>query len=111
MKIIVQRIMKIVLETLGLSSARGRLIFFVLISLCVFVLPPKLPVSFSVWQRMGEPAPSIGLTRAYRLVLHGDLSAAWQQNKLIYVVIVVGGAILIKDVMNLAGAKHAKVST
>lgn len=88
---------KVLLETIGLSTARGRLIFFVVLSVVVFLMPPRWPVTFSVWQRLHVPSPSIGLTRAYRHLLHGDVRAAWQQNKLIFAVVAIGGLVLLKD--------------
>lgn len=92
---------RVLIETVGLSSPRGRIIFFVLISAAIFAMPPRWPVTFSVWHRLGIASPSIGLTRAYRLVLHGDFIHAWQQNKLIYVVILVGGVVLAQDVRTI----------
>lgn len=91
----------LLVEIVGLSSPRGRLLFFVVISAVIFLAPPKWPISFSLWQHLGVPSPSIGLTRAYRLVLHGDFAAAWQQNKLIYAVIIIGGWLLAKDIFAL----------
>lgn len=99
----------LILEILGLSSSRGRVIFFVLVSTAIFLEPPAWPITFSVWQHLGIEAPSIGLTRAYRYVLHGEFVQAWQQNKLIFVVIVVGGAVIAKDMLTLL-RKYKKVA-
>ncbi len=104
MKIKLQRITQVFIETIGLSSPRGRLIFFMLLSLCIFILPPKWPVSFSVWRYLGIRSPSIGLTRAYRHVLHGDVRSAWKQNGLIFAVLIVGGTVLFNDVVSLTRA-------
>ncbi len=92
---------KVLFEVIGLSTARGRLVFFVVLSVIVFLMPPRWPVTFSIWQWLHVPSPSIGLTRAYRLVLHGDIAAAWQQNKLIFAVLIVGGILLIKDILTI----------
>ncbi len=72
-----------------------------LVSVIIFLMPPKWPVTFSVWQQLHLPSPSIGMTRAYRHVLHGEFAAAWRQNKLIFAVIGAGGAIIAKDVSTL----------
>lgn len=80
-----------------------------LLSLIIYLMPAKWPVTFSVWQWLHIRSPSIGLTRAYRLVLHGDLAGAWQQNKLIFAVIAVGGLILLKDAAYII--KTARKST
>lgn len=92
---------QLLLEVVGLSSPRGRLIFFVLISTIIFVAPAKWPFTFSVWQHLGIASPSIGLSRAYRFLLHGDFARAWQQNKLIYAVVIIGGILLIKDTLKI----------
>jgi len=96
------------IETIGLSTSRGRIIFFVLLSTIIFIVPAKWPFTFSVWQHLGIAAPSIGLTRAYRDLLHGEFTHAWQQNKLIYAVVIVGGIVLIKDVLTLL-YEHTKI--
>ena len=55
----------------------------------------------SLWGNLGwKQAPSIGLTRAYWLLLHGNAVAAWHRNWLIYAVLAVGLPIILKDVYN-----------
>jgi len=92
---------RLLIETIGLSTPRGRILFFIALSTIIFLVPAKWPFTFSLWQHLGIASPSIGLTRAYRFVLHGDFSEAWRQNKLIYAVVIVGGTLLIKDALTL----------
>lgn len=96
-----KRLGQLAVEVLGLSSPRGRIIFFVLVSAAIGIGPAKWPISLSVWQHFDLSSPSIGLTRAYRFLLHGDIIGAWQQNKLIFAVIAVGAPLLIKDILQL----------
>jgi hypothetical protein len=95
------RYAKTLLEVIGLQTARGRLLFFVVASVIIFILPTKVLGGFSIWQRLDIPSPSIGLTRAYHYILHGDLERAWQQNSLIFVVLLIGLPLLTKDVYNV----------
>ena len=86
----------------SLRSARGRLLFFVLASVVIFVLPIQILSHFSIWGFIGfDQAPSIGLTRAYHYVLHADFSAAWHRNRLIFVILLVGLPLLAKDGYNV----------
>lgn len=88
----------LLVETVGLQSPRGRLVFFALITIAVFVVPYDWLAHLSLWQALHIPAPSIGLTRAYHLPLHGNLSGAWRRNELIFPVLVVGAIVLGNDV-------------
>ena len=96
-----KQVRKILFEIIGLSSPKGRLLFFMLASIAIFSLPAKSSITLSVWKNLGIQAPSIGLTRAYRYLLHGDVQNAWLQNKLIFIVLFVGGIILVRDVIAL----------
>jgi hypothetical protein len=84
-----------------LQTARGRLLFFAVISLLIFVAPYEWLGRLSIWQALNIPSPSIGLTRAYHLLLHGDFEGAWQRNKLIFVVIAIGLFILVRDILTV----------
>jgi len=95
------KIGRLLIETIGLSTPRGRIIFFIALSTIIFIVPAKWPFTFSVWQHLGIASPSIGLTRAYRFILHANFSEAWRQNKLIYAVIIIGGTLLVKDALKL----------
>ena len=87
------------LDIIGLQTPAGRLIFFAMASAAIYVLPQSLLGEFSLWARIGlENAPSVGLTRAYNHVLHGNLAAAWTRNSLIFVVIAVGLPLLVNDI-------------
>lgn len=98
---------QIVLDVVGLRTPAGRLLLFALVSLAVFVIPQGFIGDISIWSRLGfDNAPSIGLTRAYRHVLHGDLSAAWARNPLIFLVLLIGVPMLIKDAFKLARNKR-----
>jgi hypothetical protein len=87
-------------EVIGLRSSRGRVVFFAAATIMIYLAPISLLAGLSLWQRLGIPSPSIGLTRAYHYFLHGDLHHAWQQNKIIYVILCLGLPIIIKDAYN-----------
>jgi hypothetical protein len=84
-------------EFIGLQSARGRLFFFATITIIIYLAPYHLLGHLSIWQALHIPSPSIGLTRAYHLFLHGDFGGAWERNKLIYLVFAVGFPVLMRD--------------
>jgi hypothetical protein len=91
-----------VINIIGLQTPAGRLVFFALASAVIFMLPQTVLAEFSLWARVGfEDAPSIGLTRAYNHVLHGNFAAAWARNHLILVVLAVGVPMLLTDVRKL----------
>lgn len=103
-----KRLGKLAIEIIGLQSARGRLVFFCIVTVIIFLLPYSLLGNLSIWQRIGlEWAPSIGLTRAYWLVLHLDFAAAWQKNPLIYAVLAIGLPLLGKDILSLRQYRRA----
>jgi hypothetical protein len=89
------------LEIVGLQTPRGRLAFFGIASLLIFVAPYSWLAHLSLWQHLGLPAPSIGLTRAYWQVLHLHFAAAWQRNHLIYVVLALGLPLLAWDAVKV----------
>lgn len=88
---------KLLIEVVGLQTPRGRLIFFAVVTLGVVLAPFDWLSNLSLWQRLDIPSPSIGLTRSYKLLLSGDIVAAWERNRLIFVVIAVGGPIIVRD--------------
>jgi hypothetical protein len=92
-------------EIIGLQSPRGRLLFFAVITLIIFVSPYDWFAKLSLWQHLGVPSPSIGLTRAYWLFIHFDPIGAWERNKLIYAVLLVGLPLLLKDVHTIINKK------
>lgn len=89
------------IEVIGLQSPRGRIIFFTIASISIFLTPYRLLSELSLWQRLGLDVPSVGLTRAYWHVLHLDVVAAWERNPLIFLVIAVGLPIIILDIYKL----------
>ncbi len=93
--------MSLAIECLGLQTARGRLTFFMIASLFIYLLPIDVLSHLSLWQKLDIDAPSIGLTRAYHHVLHGNFEGAWDQNRLIFVVVALGLPIIAKDVYNV----------
>ncbi|RIK09812.1 MAG: hypothetical protein DCC49_05190 [Acidobacteria bacterium] len=92
-------------EFAGLQTPVARLTAFGAITGVVLVVPyerleagPEL----SLWARLGVPAWSIGLTRAYSKLLSGNVRGAFEQNPLIFPVVAVVGAIAAADVRALA---------
>lgn len=97
------------IELISLSTPRARIIFWALATAIIFVLPYRFFENLSLWQRLGwDSAPSIGLTRAYWLLIHGDIAAAWERNSLIFVVVAVGVPMLIRDAYTLVRSKTSK---
>ncbi|HET7630002.1 MAG TPA: DUF2752 domain-containing protein [Candidatus Saccharimonadales bacterium] len=98
---------KLFIETIGLQTERGRLLFFTVASLIILALPYNALAHLSLWQRLGfDSAPSIGLTRAYWQVLHLDIDAAWSRNPLIFLVLAVGLPLLAIDAWRLVRARR-----
>ena len=93
--------MRALLNIVGLQTPHGRLLFFCAVSLTVYLLPVHILAQLSLWNHLGLPAPSIGLTRAYHHVLHGDFTAAYHQNRLIYAILAIGLPLLAKDAYNV----------
>jgi hypothetical protein len=90
------------LETIALQSPRGRIIFAVLAILFIYLSPYRWFESLSLYKRAGLTwVPSIGLTRSFWHLIHGDLAAAWERNWLIFPVIFVGLSIVALDIYKL----------
>jgi hypothetical protein len=86
------------IQIVTLSTPRGRLMFVGIASSIIFVAPFAWVAHLSLWQRLGlDWAPSIGLTRAYWLFIHGHPRAAMAFNWLIIPVLIVGGTLLARD--------------
>jgi hypothetical protein len=96
---------KLVVETVGLQTPRGRLLFFGIVSTGIFLAPYSWLSHLSLWQYIGVNSPSIGLTRAYWRLLHGDVAGAYERNPLIFVVLAVGVPLLVFDIIKLARAR------
>lgn len=93
-------------SVVGLQTPAGRILFFVAVTIGVFLVPFRWLENLSLWKRLDIPSPSIGLTRAYWRLLHGDVAGAWQQNKLIFVVIAIGGSLLAHDIYQLVASRR-----
>jgi len=88
-------------EIIGLQTPRGRLTCFAAITAAIYVMPFSLLKHLSLWQLLHVNSPSIGLTRAYWLIMHGSPVAAWHTNELIYLVLPVVLAISITDILRI----------
>ncbi|GAC1387630.1 MAG: hypothetical protein NVS1B7_0280 [Candidatus Saccharimonadales bacterium] len=104
---------KLAVETIGLSTPRGRLIFFSAVTAFIYVMPIKFLSHLSLWGQLGFRSPTIGLTRAYHYVLHGQFVKASQQNALVFTVLAIGIPIIFKDVYTMVifiteGKYHAR---
>ena len=101
-----------IIALLTLQSPSSRLIVFAVLSLGIFFAPYHWLAHLSLWQHIGIQAPSIGLTRAYWLLLHGDPAGAWERNALIFLVLAIGIPLLIRDsyLLMLATAPSRPVS-
>lgn len=83
-----------------LSTPRQRLLVWGLLTVIIYFSQFNWLENLSLYKRIGlEWAPSIGLTRAYWLFIHGNAPAAINMNPLIIPVIIAGGIVLIKDAL------------
>lgn len=99
---------QLVAETITLSTPRGRLIFALTANIAIFASRYHWLSNLSLYQRLGlDWAPSIGLTRAYWKVLHGDLAGAWERNWLIFPVMTVLWCIVALDLYALVRGRGA----
>jgi Protein of unknown function (DUF2752) len=103
-----KKIQQQIIDIVSLQTPRGRLLFFVITTLAIYVAPYGWLSNLSIWQRLGIPSPSIGLTRAYWKLLHADPGGAWERNKLIYLVLAVGIPLLLKDCYTLWYTRKSK---
>lgn len=85
-----------------MQSPRGRLAVAALVHLALFFVPYRWLTNLSLYKLLGlNWVPSIGLTRAYWLLLHGDLVAAWQRNWFIFPVLTVMWSIVALDTYSI----------
>lgn len=97
-----------VAEFAGLQTPAARLTAFGAITAVLYVLPHEQLIKspeLSLWARLGIPAWSIGLTRAYSKLLHRDVRGAFELNPLIFPVLGVVAAIAITDVRALIASR------
>lgn len=95
-----RRLLLMLVEVLGLQTPRGRLLAFT----AVFVVGVLLSwgwlawvPTLSIYEHLGIPSPSIGLTEALIALLSGDFTGAFARNWLIYPVVSVAVALLAMD--------------
>lgn len=101
---------KILIEAITLQSPRGRIIIATTVHFVLAIVPYSWLANLSLYKLIGiDWAPSIGLTRAYWLLLHGDLAGAWQRNALLFPVLAVMWSIVALDVYKIFNQHHRKV--
>ncbi|MDZ7744595.1 MAG: DUF2752 domain-containing protein [Candidatus Saccharibacteria bacterium] len=97
------------LNVVGLQTPAGRLVAFAAVTAFVYVTSvfriTWIP-NLSLYKYLGINAPSIGLTRAFRLLINGDVSGAWQMNWLIFPVVAIVLGIVIIDITKLMRKKQ-----
>lgn len=86
-------------EAVTLSSARGRIFFFCMLTGILLIIPYHTLESthLSVYAWLKLPSPSVGLTRAYWKLIHGDVVGAWHRNALIFVIVAVWSFVMGRD--------------
>lgn len=97
-----KRFLALFLETISLQTARGRLLFAGTAHLLLVIVPYHWLDNLSLYKHLGiHHSPSIGLTRAYWLILHSHLAESWQRNWMIFPVLAVGWSIVALDCYQL----------
>ncbi|MCX6804708.1 MAG: DUF2752 domain-containing protein [Patescibacteria group bacterium] len=106
-----------ILNIIGLQTPMARLTVFTGTTICLYSISYSSLLqtpTLSLFSRLNIPSPSIGLTRAYWLLIHGDLNGAWQMNKLVYLVALVLAGIIVVDgialLRKVASTKDGKLS-
>ncbi len=90
------------LSWLTLSTPQSRIGIWALLTIGIWAAPFSWLGQLSLYGRLGlDSAPSIGLTRSYWYVLHGDFTDAWHMNYLIFVVLAIGLPLLALDILKL----------
>lgn len=93
-----------ILNTIGLQTPFSRIAAILSVTTFLYLIHYQSLLSIptvSVYSRLNIPSPSIGLTRAYWYLIHGEFQSAWNMNKLIYFVAVVLATIVVVDVIRL----------
>lgn len=102
-----KKVLKLAQDIVALQSPIGRLVFATIAITAIFFAKYSWLENLSLYKRLGLAwVPSIGLTRAFWYLIHGELVAAWQRNWLIFPVLFVGLSILAVDVYRLASQKR-----
>ncbi len=89
------------LEVISLQTERGRLVFALMAHVVLLIVPYAWLSNLSLYKLLGINSPTIGLTRAYWLLIHGRPADAWERNWLIFPVMAVGWSIVALDVWHL----------
>ena len=91
-------------DMIGLQKPGPRLVMVLLLHCLLLIVTYKAleGAGLSLFGRLDIPSPSIGLTRAYWLLLHGNINAAYAMNPLIFIVAPVIWALIFKDIYTLA---------
>ncbi|HTE57313.1 MAG TPA: DUF2752 domain-containing protein [Verrucomicrobiae bacterium] len=93
---------QLVWQIVTLGTPQGRVLAWLAATTIVFIVPFSWLSNLSLWQRLGfDWAPSIGLTRAYWLLIHGHPAAALDRNFLIVPVCVVGLVVIAGDIYRI----------
>jgi len=97
-----------ILYILSLSKPISRVIVFTSGLIILFILPTDklhyLPIR-SLYEQLGFTPYSSGITRATSRLLQGDFVGAWKFNHLVYIIIPLVLAILVKDLIILVKTK------
>ncbi len=96
---------QVFLEAISLQTPRGRLFVALTANIIIFSVPYHWLANLSLYKQLGIDSPTIGLTRAYWLLLHGHLAEAWTRNWLIFPVMAVAWSIVALDVYSLGRTK------
>lgn len=102
---------QVISEIATLHTPRARLGLFGALTSAIYMSQFSWLARLSLWQHLGlDWVPSIGLTRSYWLLLHGDPLAAWHFNPLIYAVLAVGAPLLIHDMWVVANSYKQRIN-
>lgn len=108
LKASISKLRRFLLNVIGLQTPVSRLTLISVITLCIYEISYQKLISLpalSLYSRLHIMSPSIGLTRAYWYLIHGQWSEAYNMNRLIYVVAVVIISILAVDSYKIVKSK------
>ncbi len=100
-------------QLIGLQTPKSRLIVILFLHVALLAISYDfLEASrLSLYDRIGIPSPSIGLTRAYWFLLHGNLPAAIDKNTLILLAAPVIWTITILDILKIIKTPDKKLTS
>lgn len=86
------------LSLITLATPESRLGVWALLTVAIWAAPFTWLTNLSLYGHLGwHSAPSIGLTRAYWLILHGKLTDGWRMNHIIVAILFIGIPLLAID--------------